>query len=66
MSRTKPCPKCGVLQEVIAVDGAGHEMTGPCETCKVNARERHITGATVVEGHQKETEETADRLEGNE
>lgn len=56
MRGTKPCPKCGVLQEIIAVDSKGHEMTGPCETCKENARQKHVTGSTVVEGHQKETE----------
>lgn len=58
MRGTKPCPRCGVLQEIIAVDKAGHEMTGPCETCLVNLRQRHITGATVVEGHEKQREET--------
>lgn len=58
MSRSKPCSKCGVIQRVIAVDSKGHEMTGPCETCLVNMRQRHITGATVVEGHEKQREQT--------
>lgn len=57
MSRSKPCPRCGVLQKVIAVDGAGHEITGPCETCLVNLRQRWVTGATVVEGHEEQRQD---------
>ena len=58
MSKTKPCPKCGVLQEIIAVDSKGHQMTGPCETCRENQKQKHIAGATVVEGHGEQRKET--------
>jgi len=55
---SKPCPKCGVEQEIIAVDYAGHEMTGPCESCIENLKQRHIAGATVVEGNEEQRKET--------
>lgn len=48
---TKPCPKCGVQQEIIAVDFKGRKILGPCETCKENLRRKHITGSKIVEGH---------------
>lgn len=48
---TKPCPKCGVHLEIIAVDSKLHQITGPCGVCKENLRRKHITGSKIVEGH---------------
>jgi len=47
----RPCPKCNVAREVIAVDSKGHEILEPCQTCRENLREKHITGSKIVEGN---------------
>jgi len=38
---TKPCPKCGTEQEIMAVDSAGVEIVGPCQVCHNNWRQKH-------------------------